>query len=463
MALRVNTNVTALEAHRNLVKNDTSLSRSLERLSSGLRINRAADDASGMTIADNLKAQALGLGQAIRNANDGIALVQVADGALDESINIVNIIKSKAIQAASDGQNNDSRAAIQRDINKLLEEMQNIATTTSFNGMKLLDGTFLNKSFQIGAYKGETIGISIVSVQTNNVGAYASVTGGDTTAALASGDLTLNGTDVGASSADSSTGANTTAHSAASAWAIAKAINSVASSTGVKATATNSYSDVAVVGGSLASGGLTINGINIGAVTVAANDENNALVNAINAVSNQTYVTATNEGGIIKLTAVDGSDIVVAGTDDGAVTGIGNTTKHGTVTLDSRNAITIAGAAVGSAGLSAGTVSVANAINSVDVRTQAGAAKAILQADYALANLDDVRSGLGSVQNQLESTVRNISVTRINISSAESAMRETDFAEESANFAKFQILAQSGTFAMAQSNSSMQNVMRLLQ
>ena len=170
MALRINTNVSALAAHKNMIKNDNALSASLEKLSSGLRINRAADDASGMAIADSLKSQALGLGQAIRNANDGISMVQTADGALDESIKIVNSIKTKAIQAAQDGQTTESRKAIQSDITKLLEELDMIARTTAFNNQKLLSGNFTDKKFQVGAYSGETISISMGSSESNKVG-----------------------------------------------------------------------------------------------------------------------------------------------------------------------------------------------------------------------------------------------------------------------------------------------------
>ena len=148
MALRINTNVSALNAHKNMVKTDNKLSTSLERLSSGLRINKAADDASGMSIADSLRSQGMGLGQAIKNANDGINIVQTADAALEESINIVNTIKTKAIQAAQDGQTTESRAAIQADIDKLMEELDMIARTTSFNGQKLLSGQFTDKNFR---------------------------------------------------------------------------------------------------------------------------------------------------------------------------------------------------------------------------------------------------------------------------------------------------------------------------
>ena len=170
MALRINTNIAAMTAHKNMIRNDNALSSSLEKLSSGLRINKAADDASGMAIADALRSQGLGLGQAIRNANDGISMVQTADGALDESIKIVNSVKTKAIQAAQDGQTTESRKAIQSDINKLLEELDIIARTTAFNGQKLLSGNFTGKKFQIGAYSQETVSISIASAESTKVG-----------------------------------------------------------------------------------------------------------------------------------------------------------------------------------------------------------------------------------------------------------------------------------------------------
>jgi flagellin len=174
MALRINTNIAALAAHKSMIKNDSSLSASLERLSTGLRINKAADDASGMAIADSLRSQGLGLGQAIRNANDGISMVQTADAALDESINIVNTIKTKTIQAAQDGQTSESRKSIQADITKLMAELDMIAKTTSFNGQKLLSGNFTNKAFQVGASSGETVTISIDSAESTKIGHLSS-------------------------------------------------------------------------------------------------------------------------------------------------------------------------------------------------------------------------------------------------------------------------------------------------
>ena len=178
MGFRINTNVAALTAHRNALMNNQALDQNLTRLSSGLRINKAADDASGLAIADSLNAQATGLGQAISNANDGINVVQTADGALQEYTKIINTVRTKSIQAASDGQNADSRKAIQGDIDKLLQEAQNIASTTSFNGQTLLNGGFHNKSFHVGAYSGEFVSIDIANTQISNVSKFAMEDGG---------------------------------------------------------------------------------------------------------------------------------------------------------------------------------------------------------------------------------------------------------------------------------------------
>ena len=469
MGFRINTNVAAMTAHMYATQNNLGLDKSLASLSSGLRINKAADDASGLAIANQLQAQASGLGQAISNANDGINLVQTADGALQEYGNIINTIRTKAIQAASDGQNVDSRAAIQRDVNKLLEEAQNIATTTSFNGQNLLDGTFTNKSFQIGAYANQTVGVSISNAQTSSIGAYASVDSTATTSGAAlSATFAINGTLTGASVADTASGANTTAHSANSAWAKAVQINSITDATGVKATAeTKVTGSAAVTAGTIASGDLTINGVDIGGVTVSSNDSDGSLTNAINAVSNQTGVVATLDAGKLVLTANDGSDITLGGANStDAITHTGDNsatiTNTGVVSLTSAKAITVTAAAA-DVGFTSGTTSATNAINTADVSTSAKAQKTILGMSYALTDIDTIRSQLGSVQNQLQSTVSNISVTQVNVTAAQSAIMDVDFASESANFSKHNILAQSGSYAMSQANTVQQNVLKLLQ
>ncbi len=314
MALRINTNVASLAAQKNLLITDNKLSASLERLSTGLRINKAADDASGMFIADSLKAQHLGIGQAIRNANDGISIVQTADGALQESINIINTIKTKAIQAASDGQTSVTRTAIQNDINKLLEELSVIAKTTSYNGQKLLSGAFTNKKFQIGAFANETASISIGSAEATKLGhitqanlSLASASGGEVqltiTSAITGETLTLNKIDIQSNnSATNGMGA------------LADEVNRYASLTGINATAVISTTTSNAIAAGTTGSGFAINGINIGAITTQANDSDGALLSAINGKTAEHGVTAsTNADGTLTLTSSDGRAIAVTG------------------------------------------------------------------------------------------------------------------------------------------------------
>ena len=327
MSLKINTNIAALNAHRNMIKTDNGLTKSLERLSSGLRINKAADDASGMAIADALKAQSLGLGQAIMNANDAIAVVQVADGALEESINIINTIRTKALQAASDGQSSGSRAAIQRDVNKLLGALDNIANNTAFNGQTLLKGDFQNKFFQVGAYANQTISVSIANADSSHVGRLAMTDSGTMGTSIATGDLvgdaapttgewagplsagvTLNGVNLGGY-------LNAQGASQLSAEGLAAAINAVSPTTGVDATVTTEWTGTgSVTSGTVADGGIVINGVNIGAVSVSTNDASGTLEAAINAQTGSSGVSAsTDASGALTLTATDGRNIAVSG------------------------------------------------------------------------------------------------------------------------------------------------------
>ncbi len=313
MALRINTNVSALNAHKSMIDNENMLSSSLGRLSTGLRINKAADDASGMIIADSLKAQHLGIGQAIRNANDGISIVQTADGALQESINIINTIKTKAIQAASDGQTTKTRTAIQNDIDKLMQELNVIAKTTSFNGQKLLSGAFTNKSIQIGAFSRETASISIGSTESTKMGhvttANLSLTGSggevqlSITSALSGEVLTLNEIDIQSNNnAENGMGA------------LADEVNRYTSATGIKATAIIETTSSAAIAAGTTGSDFAINGITIGAITATANDSSGALVTAINGKTAEHGITAAmEEGGELTLTSSDGRSIEVTG------------------------------------------------------------------------------------------------------------------------------------------------------
>lgn len=314
MALRINTNVAALSAHQSMIQTDNKLSESLGRLSTGLRINKAADDASGMTIADSLRAQHLGIGQAVRNANDGISMVQTADGALQESINIINTIKTKAIQAASDSQTTDTRKAIQADIDKLMEELDVIARTTSYNGQKLLSGAFTNKKIQIGAFSNETASISIGSTESTKTGhistanlSLATDAGGEVqltiTSSITGEEITLANIDIQSNnSAENGMGA------------LAEEVNRYASTTGINATAIVSTTTSTAIQAGDTGSGFAINGVNIGAITVSDNDSSGSLVSAINGKTTEHGITAAiNEDGSMTLTSSDGRAIEVTG------------------------------------------------------------------------------------------------------------------------------------------------------
>ena len=396
MGFRINTNIAAMNAHRNSTMTNLGLDKSLNALSSGLRINKAADDASGMAIADSLRQQAQGLGQAIMNANDGIGVTQTADGALEEYITISNTIRTKAIQAASDGQTLQTRAAIQEDISRLLENAQNIATATSFNGQSLLNGAFQNKAFHIGAYAGETVNISIGNAQVANVAEF-SMAEGAVVAAQSGGSapvawqLAVTVTAADGTTAAVDTGAITPASGAISSAAMAKSV---------------------------------VDSFNTAAQIAKADVRASVYELDTSTIANPAYGVRLDSG----------SDFtIITGTN------VGHTTGDQTLTnLD-------------------------NNFGNIDVTTRENAERAIISSDYALRELDKTRSDIGSVQNQLESTIRNISVTQVNVTAAESQIRDVDFAAESANFAKLNILAQSGSYAMSQANAVQQNVLKLLQ
>ncbi|HRF57687.1 MAG TPA: flagellin hook IN motif-containing protein, partial [Campylobacterales bacterium] len=312
MSFRINTNATALNAHNYGVINNRELDSSLGRLSSGLRINSAADDAAGMTIADSLKSQGSALGQSIKNANDAIGILQTADKAMDEQIKILDAIKTKATQAAADSQSALSRQAIQNDIVRLMEELDNIATTTSFNGMSLLSGSFTNKEFQIGAYSNQTIKASIGATSSDKIGSTRFET---TTTISASSTAALRFTNP--DSTFTQLQGVVISHSASTGLgALAEAINRASDATGVRA----SYRVVTSGKNAVAAGditGLKINDIMIGdVINVKSGDANGNLINAVNAVTAQTGVYASvDAGGRMTLTSIDGRGIKVETND----------------------------------------------------------------------------------------------------------------------------------------------------
>jgi len=309
----INTNVASLNAQRNLNKTQGELATSLQRLSSGLRINSAKDDAAGLAISERFTTQIRGLNQAIRNANDGISLAQTAEGALGEAGNSLQRIRELAIQSANSTNSVSDRAALNAEAQQLLSEIQRNAQTASFNGQRILDGSFSSAQFQVGAEANQTISLSISGATTNLLGAYQA-TGAQSvsTVAFDGADLSINGVAVAASV--QTTAAGVTAGSAA---AKATAINAVTTQTGVTATASNSLTGVAPIAGvSLGNGELLINGVAVGSIASAATavQQSNNAVTAINAVSNQTGVTAeaNQSTGVLTLTAADGRDITIS-------------------------------------------------------------------------------------------------------------------------------------------------------
>ncbi len=518
MSFRINTNIAAMNAHANAVGNNRNLSGSLGKLSSGLRIQTAADDASGMTIADSLRSQANALGQSIKNGNDAIGIVQTADKAMDEQIKILDTIKTKAVQAAQDGQNADSRRALQSDITRLLEELDNIANTTAFNGQQLLNGSFSNKNFQIGAYSNETVKVSIGATNSNTIGhtrfetssnvvyskglALSGNSGGFT--------FTLKGIDGIAGGEYKFQTISSGVFASQGLAALAAQVNTVADKTGVKASVNNTQVFNGTKGVGIQSAAVTdlkINGVPIGNLAIKNGDSDKVLIGAINKVKEQTGVEASLENGKLTLTARDGRAIQING---GNISRLGITQAKGGANVsflgkisftrqDARDIIMTFSATGGQANtnglsvaLSANHIkeasvslktindsvissSVAAAMGffhagetAVDQRnsgvsTYAGAQAMMSIAEAARKTLDSIRSDLGSVQNQLVSTINNITVTQVNVKSAESQIRDVDFAEESANFSKYNILAQSGSYAMSQANAVQQNVLKLLQ
>lgn len=484
MAAVINTNTASLNAQRNLSASQTSLTTSLQRLSSGMRINSAKDDAAGLAISDRMTSQIKGLNQAARNANDGISLAQTAEGALQNVGDSLQRMRELAVQASNATNSASDRASLQKEVDQLVKQINTVASQTSFNGVKLLDGTFNAQTFQVGANKGETIDISsIASAKADalGVGTTSSYSTSFTSAAvtgtaIAQGGVTVNGFNIGPSKSDGVS----SVEADASAISKAAAFNAVSGQTGVTATANATVTAVdtiavgAAIAGTAGTDALYVNGVNIGAVAAGttADAQGNNLAAAINAVSNQTGVTAafnsTNQG--LTLTAADGRNISI--TDDGTNTlGLTEATTRGTVSLSSTSSagITLGGTAgltaaglAGKQGANAAAATFGAGVSSIDVSTSSGAQNALDIIDSALSNINASRANLGAIQNRFTSVVSNLNTTSENVSAARSRIQDTDFAAETANMTRGQILQQAGTAMLAQANQLPQSVLSLL-
>lgn len=468
MGLTINTNVASLSAQRALQRSSGALATSFQRLSTGLRINSAKDDAAGLAISRRFTSQIRGLNQAIRNANDGVSLAQTTEAALNEVGSSLQRLRELAVQAANDTNSSSDRAALQAEAEQLVSEIDRIATQTTFNGRKVLDGSFTGRTFQIGANQGDTLSVSIKSSRAFNLGAVASRTSGAVTGtALGAGDLTINGVSVGASqAADDKV---STAGNDASAIAKAAAINAISAETGVEAIVDpNVFTGTAAVIADADGGTFSINGQNITVSAVQANDADSALRNAINAVSQITGVEATlDSNDKLVLTAEDGRNIFITNSTGGALSGIPNSSNvnvYGTVTLRSDDAISVGGTTPANAGLTAGTTNVNSAVNlnTLSLASQSQANAAIGTLDDAIRQVSSQQAELGAVLSRFESTASSLGAISENLAAARSRIQDADFAAETAAFTKNQILQQASTSILAQANVSTQVALGLL-
>ncbi|MDJ0757813.1 MAG: flagellin [Woeseiaceae bacterium] len=466
MALTINTNVASINAQRNLTQSQSLLNQSLQRLSTGLRINSAKDDAAGLAISERFTTQIRGLNQAARNANDGISLAQTSESALAEVGNNLQRIRELAIQSANASNSASDRAALQNEVSQRLAEIDRIASQTSFNGLKTLDGSFGSANFQVGANVGETIGVTLSQgVRTNQLGQIASESNTVTTTAIADNEVTIR---VG-SGQQVSIGASVSG----SAKDKAAAINA-ASVPGLTATATTEVtgSIAAVTGGDGTDADddylLQINGTTVVSQRLSATLTTADIVSAINAQSDNTGVTAGIVGTDLTLTDIDGDTIDVDQTLGADLSGGLDATDFntagelsGSLTLSASENINITGGtnigfgtqvAVDTTTLSTGTIA-----------TVAGANDVINRVDAALTTVSTLRSEFGALQSRFESTITNLETVSESLTASRGRIRDADFAAETASLTKAQILQQAGVAILAQANSQPQLALSLLQ
>lgn len=490
----INSNVASLNAQRNLNTSQSSLATSLQRLSSGLRINSAKDDAAGLAIAERMTSQVRGLNQAVRNANDGVSLAQTAEGALSQSNSLLQRMRELSIQSANATNSASDRSALQAEVNQVKDELNRVASTTTFNGLKILDGSFQNQNFQVGANANQTIGVSISGVAATDLANYG-VTGNNTNANQGTGQAaaaaaTLPAANVIAAQTLTVSGAKgtTTASISAgdSASTIATKVNNVSGTTGVTAKASNS----ATLNGLSAAGTVTLTlGSGSSTATIAAavsTTDLTALQKAINNVTGTTGISATVSGGTITLAQADGKDIQIANFDHStasatvAVTGAGgdavtltqgaadSTVVGGTVTFSSSESYSLSSSVAAAAGsildVAANTsvASAASLVSAVDIGTASGAQSAIDVIDSALSKVSSTRADLGAVQTRFELAISNLQTTSENLTAARSRIQDADYATETANLTRSQILQQAGIAMLAQANALPNNVLALL-
>ena len=466
--LSINTNISSLTAQNNVSKTANALTSAITRLSSGLRINSAADDAAGLAISDRMTSQVNGLNQAARNANDGISLAQTADGALSAVSDNLQRIRQLAVQSANATNSASDRASLQLEVSQLQSEIDRVATQTQFNGTNLLDGSFTAKAFQVGANAGQTITVSaIASARSSALGQYQGYSLTNQSIGTASTTAAAETVTVGGVTTALGTIAND-----------AKAIAAAVTASGVSgltatANATAVAAGTSAITGSAGASTITVNGLAISVTnsTDAATNRANTVA-ALNAQSAATGVVATDTGSGVSLAAADGRNITVAfaasGSAGATVADYGLAaagTTGATLNIGYSAPSGITGSVV-FGGAFANTQAIAatgTAVSGLDISTVAGANAALSSIDAALQTIDSTRASLGAVQNRFTSTVSNLQNSSQNVSAARSRIQDTDFAAETANLSRAQVLQQAGTAMVAQANQMPQQVLKLLQ
>ncbi|KAA1154552.1 flagellin [Pseudoalteromonas sp. FUC4] len=465
MMISVNTNVSSLNAQRNLSQSGSDLATSMERLSSGMRINSAKDDAAGLQISNRLTSQINGLGVAQRNANDGISMAQTAEGSMQESTSILQRMRELALQSANGSNSDDDRASLQKEVTALQDELTRISETTSFGGQQLLNGEFGSRNFQIGSNANETISISLSSTAADKIGSLEATT--NITATPASVSFSVGGEtyDVDASGASDAAGK-------------AAAINATTGDHGVTAevadVTTATLSAMNFDGGTIEftlDGSNDVTGTDADTLAASIND-----IDGYTAVNDSGTITIANAAGApIALTAFSGTgtgtDAAATFTDSASTPNATNLNETGTpvttatasvttevVTLSSKADFTVNDNSAGDVAV----VATGDSVKDIDLTTELGSQSAIDVIDDALAQIDSQRADLGAVQNRFGHTISNLANIQENVSASRSRIQDTDFATETANMTKNQILQQAGTSILSQANQLPQAALSLL-
>lgn len=464
----INTNIASLNTQRTLNSSQSMQAQALQRLSSGLRINSAKDDAAGLAISERFTTQIRGLNQATRNANDAISLTQTAEGALGSISNNLQRVRELAVQAANATNNASDRQALQDEVSQLVQEIDRVATATQFNGVNLLDGSFSAKAFQVGANVSQTITVDqIASARTSSLGQFRGVVLTNQSIGTASDTAAAQSVTVGGVTTSLGTIAN-------DARALANAING-SGVAGLSATANvNTVVGQTSAGAPTAAGSSTveINGTSITIAGTTSLTQNRAnAVAAINAQSSVTGVVASDTGSSVTLTAADGRNISVANFAAGGATGAtlasyglaaaGTTGASINVTYQAPSTVTGQISWTGAFQPAAANITATGtALSGINVATDANAA--ISAVDAALNAVNGQRATLGAIQNRFEATISNLQTSSENLTASRSRIQDADFAEETAKLTRAQILQQAGVAMLAQANALPQNVLALL-